>query len=53
MRKKIALITIVSMSLLYAILGAKFNIVVVASPNVIRVPSDYSTMQAAIDAANP
>ena len=53
MCKKIVSIVIICMPLLFAILGAKFNVVVMASPGVIRVPQDYPTIQQAIDATNP
>ena len=53
MCKKTISIVIIWMPLLFAILGAKFNVVVMASPDIIRVPQDYLTIQQAIDATNP
>jgi parallel beta-helix repeat protein len=53
MNKRIALIIGVSVLLPSLVFALRFDGVVEASPGVIRVPQDYTTIQAAINAANP
>lgn len=52
MSKRIPLF-LISVFLLSAMYGAVFTISVMAKPDIIRVPADYLTIQAAINAASP
>lgn len=53
MHKKAILLGLASTLLLLSMFGATFTTPVVADPKTIRVPEDYPTIQAAVDAADP